>query len=151
MLQPAPVSILQLNWWTCASGCAVNHSGLMCLLSSCLLRLFTCSSCGGTSFPVVLFVEAGCVALHMALVVSIFLLSLVPSAHGLLWVSAFFSHLLLYPMSSLPSLNCNYPWSVPSSCTCSTLHLWRGTPSLGVRVLFHSSSRTCAYPDWCLL
>ena len=42
MLHPDPLSTSQSNLWTCALGCVANHSGLMCLLSSCLLRLFTC-------------------------------------------------------------------------------------------------------------
>ena len=42
MLQPAPMSTSQSNLWTCAMWYVVNHSGLMCL-SSCLLRLFTCT------------------------------------------------------------------------------------------------------------
>ena len=43
MLHPAAVSTLQSNLWTYALGCLVNNSGLMCLLFSCLLRLFTCT------------------------------------------------------------------------------------------------------------
>ena len=69
------------------------------------------SSCGGTSLSAVLFVDVGCVVLHVA-VTAMSLLLLVPSGHGLLPVSAFFSHPLLCPLPSLPSMTCNYPWSV---------------------------------------
>ena len=66
------------------------------------------------------------------------------SAHGLLLVSAIFSHLFFCPFPSLPSLTC-YLWSVPSSHTGNTLHLWWDTPSFGLKVMLHSSSRICKY------
>ena len=108
----------------------------------------TSSSCGGTSLPVVLFEEVGCVVLYIA-IVAMFLVLLEPSAHGHLLIFSFFSCPLLYPLPSIP-LTCKYPSSVPSSHTCSTLHLQWGTPSLGVKVLFHSWSKTCKYSDFCV-
>ena len=107
------------------------------------------SYCGGTPLPTVLLVDVDCGVLYMA-VVAMFLLWLVPSACRLLLVSAFFPCLLLCP-PPLPSLTCNCHWSVPSSCICSTLNLWWGTSSLVVKVLLCNSSKTCTYPDFCLL
>ena len=65
-------------------------------------------ACDGMSLPGFPFVQIGCIALHMA-AVSMSLLMLMPSGHGLLLVSAIFSHLLFCNFLSLPSLACSYP------------------------------------------
>ena len=139
MLQPAPMSTSQSNLWTCAMWYVVNHSGLMCL-SSCLLRLFTCTVFTWWNVaPYNSLCVVGCVVPCMA-VAAMFLLLPVPSDYGLSLASAFFLHLLF----------CPFPYILSPSHTCNTWYLWWGTPFPVVKVLLHKSSRTCKYPDFCL-
>ena len=97
MLHSAPKSTSQLNWWTCAASCVVNHSGQICLLSSFLLRLLTCTVCIWWNGSFRDFTLRRCsmlfadMELHTAAFSSVLLL-LVPSVNKLL--QALFFHVL---------------------------------------------------------
>ena len=133
MMHAAPVSTLQSNLWICALECLICGSVPWNVLPTTVVWCVCCppaywgcssamSSCGGTSLPTVLSVKMGCVVSYVAVVVMSLLLP-VPLTHGLSLPSAFLLCLLFYPLPSLLSLTCNYPWSVPPSHTCSTLSL----------------------------
>ena len=98
-----------------------------------LVEAVTLSANGETLSPAFLSVEIGCSVLHMV-AVSMFLLFLMPSAHGLLPIAVFFYHPQLYLFPFLPSLTLQ----PPLKCSFSS--------SLGV--IAYSSSMICKYFDF---